>query len=102
MIYRSCHAPIMNRVHPSATPNEDHNGFPNCRAAAPGNASGPVVTALVPGGVTEVGLGVMLSGGSSVLGDSLTMADGVDGVSDVTGGGGEVEEIAGGVVSLVG
>ena len=86
----------MNRVHPSATPKEDHNGFPNCRAAAPGNASGPVVTALVKG------LGVMLSGGSGVLGDSLTMADGVEGVSEITGGGGEVEKIAGGVVSPVG
>lgn len=92
----------MNRVHPSATPNEDHNCFPNDRAAATENASGPVVTALVPVGVTEDGLGVMLSGGSGVLGDSVTMADGVEGVSDITGGGGEVEEIAGGVVSPVG
>ena len=92
----------MNRVHPRETPNEDHSGTPNCRAAPAVNASGPVVTALVPVGVTDDGPGVMLSGGSGVLEVSLIMTDGVEGVSDITGGGGEVGEIVGGVVSPVG
>lgn len=77
-------------MHPSTAPNEDHIGTPKCRSAPPWNASGPVVTALVPVGVTDDGLGVLLSTGGGELGVTLIMADGVDGVSDVTGGGGEV------------